>query len=682
MGFSLAGGFGCAGAAAAAFVDGAKLLQSALFWGSTLDATSPDRVADRLNFGSAGNINASVISGQPDDSGGNTAQKVIPAAGTWNANQCQSYPTAVTGFTVGVRTHVAAICRADDGMLDDDATHKAAFVMSNFGHTDTVMDFTFDRTGAGAGVGVWPTRSLFFKRSDGWLFVARRFAWVSNTNSPRLAYPQTTGSVVNGVDGISISRYKYYQSPLATLPNRASGGAVASVADETTAPELERGDIYPDQQLYAWPDATRAIDFAGLAAEKIDISAVPAAISGPDHDATFTFAWRPMAVARANAEIFAATGSTASLKLIYLTTGYLRLTRVADDGTSISVDFDRKLGLVPHAFSVVISGGVASVYSQGQLWGTSKTFTSGKVATFTAFRIGGSEFVGKYAEIAIASSAWTAQQVAAVHATLCVRRSLPVGARETWLLNGQSNSETNGQGWTAPTWTPLSGSRGVHFEYAYEGNTFQGWGVARAFAQDKRQDDYNAGVVGAYNLGFHNFGSEATLHAARQGIATIRVSRGGVPVEYWAPGGSMNTTLHQQIDMAIEEAGVPLSIRGLIMINGESDTAAGVDGYYYDHMQELTNDLATSYGGPGFVAIARKLPLSYGHGANPTGVARVQAETDQWVAIAPTVRASINMDDMLDSALYWDDYPTNVHGGTPQRWQEGLRFASVISELI
>lgn len=659
---------------------GAALLKGSLFWGSTLDATSPDRVADRLSFGAAGNFNmGTVLTGQPDHAGGTTAQKVIPNAGTWNANQCQSFVGPVTGLTVGVRTHAAYICRADDGMLDDDATHKAAIVASDFGHTDAVVDFNFDRLSIGAGSGTWPTRTLLFKRKDGWLFCARRFNWVSNTNGPRLAYPQTTGSVTNGTDGISFSRFKYYQSPLATLPNRASGGAVASVASETTAPELERGDIYPDQQLYAWPDATRAIDFAGLAAEKIDISAVPAAISGTDHDATFTFAWRPMAIPRANAEIFAATGATASLKLIYLTTGYLRLTRVADDGTSISVDFDRKLGLVPHSFSLVISGGVASVYSQGKLWGTSKTFTSGKAATFTAFRIGGSGFVGKYAEIAISSSAYSAAQVAAVHATLCIRRALPVGARETWLLNGQSNSETNGQGWTADVWTPLSGSRGIHSEYAYEGNNFSGWGVARAFAQDKRQDDYNVSIQGNGNLAFHNFGSEATLHQSRQGVATIRVSRGGVPVEAWAPGGSMNATLHAQIDLAIEEAGVPLNIRGVVYINGESDTAAGFDGYYYDHMQELTNDLATSYGGAGFIAIARKLPLAYGHGSNPTGVARVQAETDQWVAFAPTVRASINMDDMLDSALYWDDYPTNVHGGTPQRYAEGIRFAAAIA---
>lgn len=682
MGFSLAGGLRCDGARAGAVISGIKLLESSIFWGSSLDATSPDRFADRADFGSVTNINASVLVGQPDHLGGNTARKIVPAAGTWNANQCQSYPSTVGGLTVGVRTHCAIISRADDGLLTADALHKVAMVWGNFGQgNEPVQDWGFDRGAIGTGSLAWPTRSLIFKRSDGWVFTARRFAWVSNTTSPRLVYPQTNGAVCNGVDGISVSLCRYYQSPLATLPNRATGGAVASVASETTAPELERGDIYPDQQLYAWPDATRAIDFAGLSAEKISISEISTALSGVDRDATFTFAWRPMVAPRTDAEIFSATGATASLKLIFLTTGKLRLVRIADDGTSVSVDFDRKLGIVPHAFSLVLGGGTASVYSQGVQWGTVKAFASGKAATFTAFQIGGSGFVGKYAEIAFSSRRMTRGEVSAIHAALCVRRGLPVGARSAWFLNGQSNAETNGQGWTCPVWSPLGGSRGIHFEYAYEGNTFSGWGVARGFAQDKRQDDYNVSIQGNGNLAFHNFGSEATLHQARTGIATIRVARGGVPVEAWAPGGSMNAILEQQLDLAIEDAGVPLSVRGVLFVNSESDSASGVDGYYYEHMQELTNYLAQRYGGAGFVAIARKLPIAYGHGTNPSGVARVQAETDQWVAIAPSLRASVNMNDMTDDAQHWDDYPTNVHGGTPHRFAEGTRFAAAMAAL-
>jgi hypothetical protein len=54
---------------------------------------------------------------------------------------------------------------------------------------------------------------------------------------------------------------------------------------------------------------------------------------------------------------------------------------------------------------------------------------------------------------------------------------------------------------------------------------------------------------------------------------------------------------------------------------------------------------------------------------------------DAWAAASPTTRAGIDMEDMTDDAEHWEDFPTNVHGGTPHRWAEGTRFAAAIAAL-
>lgn len=665
---------------------GAELLKGSLFWGSTLDATSPDRVATREAVSDFYQVlNATLTQTGTGQDGVANALRLVPAAGSYADPNVAGriLANAVSGFTEGVRSTVVVKWKPDASIATMGPASRSYIWLNN----SVICEAENGRSEASQSTGMlggnspaFPYRGDCSKDGNFW---QEFFAEYAHTNAGLIRFqPFTQGTVVaDGVGGITIDQFAWYQSPLATLPNRASGAAAASVASEAAAPLLER-PLGNDQSQHrgAWVDGSRCIRLLGIAGEYVDISGA-SALNGTDPNWAITFTWHPTAHPAADADVLVVSGATARLKITHLATGYLRVTRTADDSTSITATCSRKVGTVPHTLTVQCFSGSVTFWSQGVQWGTAQAFTSGKVAAFTSARLGASTWQGAIAECVIAPRGYTGSEIAAQHATLCTRRALPVGARETWLMNGQSNIvpvttyPSRGYHLTQAESTRLiRNCRGIHFEGSPGVSPYAGWGPARYFNVDRRTSQ---GVIAYTNN--HVLGQELTLHANRNGIATIRYGVGGRGVNSFAPGGDYHAAMTTAFDLGIEEAGVPLNVRGCLYVNGEYEVDQPA-GNWSTNMASLHSYLATRYGSSStFYAIHRRLPTSYVHGAQPSDVAKVQADMDAWVAALPTRRAGINMEDMTDDAVHWLDYPTNIHGGTPQRYAEGQRFAAAIA---
>lgn len=661
---------------------GEALLKGSLFWGSTLDATSPDRVATREAVSDWPTVAGSTLTQNGVRQDGSVgALRLVPTAGSYPDPNSTGKITAnaVSGLTEGGRSTVVLKYKADTAVASF-CSQKTSYFWLNGSYVAQPVNDSLGVGLSGATLPAFPYRSEASKRYDDWQEIVLEYA---HTNAGSVRFQTFIAGPVapNGTDGVTIESCRWYQSPLATLPNRASGGAVASVASEAAAPLLER-PLAQDQSQHrgAWVDGSRCIRLLGVAGEYVDISGA-SALNGTDANWAVTFTWQPAAHPAADADVLVVSGATASLKITHLATGYLKVTRIADDSTSVTATCSRKVGTVAHTLTVQCVAGSLTFWSQGVQWGASKAFTSGKVATFSSARLGGSTWQGAIAECVIAAKGYTGSEIAAQHSTLCIRRSLPVGAREAWLMNGQSNAvpSTTYPSWGFRAQNPeatrlLRGCRGVHFEGSEGTVTYLGWGPARFFGLDRRLDSGNLAIPDNYFMG-----QEVMLHHARNGIATIRYAVGGQAVSSFAPGGPKHAAMVAAFDSAIEEAGVPLIVRGCLYVNGEAevDTVAGT---WSASMASLHAYLGTRYGSGGtFCSIHRRIPTSYAHGAKAAGVAQVQSEMDAWVTASPTTRAGINMEDMTDDAAHWDDYPTNVHGGTPQRYAEGIRFAAAIA---
>lgn len=669
---------------------GPIVLSSAIVWGSTLDAVAADRHATASTLTAA--TKCSITSGITDIDGGMTASRMTPTAGSATTG---SLVRATMGtpsggaMTAGVNTHIVLDVQADSGFIGQDPNNSVTgYLISPGGAGNHVQALKYSATPEFRYLSPDPMRQIQYARSDRWHRSILRADFPVSGWSPDIRMPFDGTATFTGANGLVVGPRHYWQVPLTSWPARAGSGTFTPAA-EASAPDLDLATIYPDQQLAGWGDGSRCLGFDGQS-ETVTIGGIASALSGTDPSWSITFLWRPVVRPAANAQVLLLSGSTASLKLEHLTTGELKLTRIADDATSASVTTSRVVGLVEHALSIVCSAGTITIYSQGQQWGDALDLTSGKAATFTTAILGGGTWIGKVAEFVVHGRALSAGEVSPVHRVLCAARGVPVGARETWIINGQSNACANGSGWTTDTLTPLSGCSGSHYAAELDAAgpfpnivTYGGWGPARAFAQDKRKD--NATATGSYNGSFHNFGSEAWAHKQVPGLTTIRVARAGASVYEW--NGALRTALARELDDAIDDAGVPLRIVGVLYVNGENE-AGGLAGSYYDELTELDDWLKNNYASDvtAWYSIVRKLPYNLNDHAAPNVAGdQVRTDTDTFVADAPTRRASFLMDDdylgIVTKAEWWADYPTMVHGGAPHRKAEGERFAIARASL-
>lgn len=587
-------------------------------------------------------------------------------------------------MTSGVMTHIVLDVKPDSGFIGQDANDSLISYLVNAAAGNHNLGVAYDNPGQIRYLSPHPMRQLLFRRGDGWSRGIYRGDYPAVGWGADVRMPYESTVTYDGASGLVVGQRHLWQVPLTSWPARAGAGTLTPPA-EASAPDLDLATIYPDQQLVGWGDGSRCLGFDGQS-ESVTIGGVHGAFTGTDPDWTITLLWRPALHPTANAQVLRVSGATASLTLEHLTTGYLRLTRIADDATSETVTTSRVVGLVEHALSITSTAGTIRVYSQGQQWGTDLDLVSGKAATMTTAVLGGGTWIGKIAELNIQSSAKTLSEIRAMHSTLCRMRGVPVGARETWLVLGQSNACTNGLGWVADDalFSPLSGSSGSHYEAQLDGadpanndSNYPGWGPARAMAQDKRGK--NDGLNQS-NYGFHNFGSETWAHAGVGGLTTIRVARPGLPVADWNTT-PLQTSVALYLDDAVERAGVPLRVVGVFYINGESDSATS-PGVYYDELTELDDWLRDNYASDTgqWHSIVRKLPYNYSQRSDADGVDSVRADVDAFVADDPTRRAFIEIDDdyeeLVDIEDWWEDYPTCVHGGTPHRKAEGERFVA------
>jgi hypothetical protein len=200
--------------------------------------------------------------------------------------------------------------------------------------------------------------------------------------------------------------------------------------------------------------------------------------------------------------------------------------------------------------------------------------------------------------------------------------------------------------------------------------------VGHAAGKDNRR-------VAQGDLAVVNFSGKDTLIESRAGLAIIQFSAPGLPVSAFRQAGAQWAAESAAITDALTHA-LPVQLVGAISVIGETDADGGGAVYQADYegwISEIEAAFEAYIPGGKLRIVQRKLSKDYSPPA-AAGRVVVRAAQDAIVAAAPTIRASVVVDDDQPTVQsWWEDYPTNVHAGTPARTVEGTRFAAAIASL-